>query len=118
MKWQVLQIGSLTGLKLFKSVVGYYDPNKYHLMMRKCKLNNVSRVAEKIFSGSHKTVCAWISCEDLDVLPVSPEIKSEGLQNIIYNPKKAPYWSLENINVDNNNYESLITINNKVYIKL
>lgn len=117
MKWQVIHVGSLVGLKAFKSVVGYYDPADYQLIMYNCKLYNVPRVAEKIFSGSHKTVCAWVSCEDIDIAPVSFAVDTSGLKSISYNPKKLPYWTLENKNVDNKKYSCLLTFNNKVYLK-
>lgn len=107
-KWQIAKFGEETR---------YLDPSRYQLVLHDCKLNNVPSVANKIFLGSHKTVCAWISCKDISVVPKELSVTAAGLSNIVYNPKNNPYWSLFGKNIDNNEYNCLITKDNKVYIK-
>ena len=41
----------------------YYDPETHNLFMWGCNLRNQRKTAEKIHSGEHKTVCAWVECD-------------------------------------------------------
>lgn len=116
MKWQVVQIVQPKDIRIFKNSVGYHDPESCQLIMYDCSLNNVSKVAEKIFLGSSKTVCAWISCKDLDVIPSKLGVSVVNLKNVTYNPRISPHWSLDGENIDNKKFSCLLTSNNKVYI--
>jgi len=80
--WQVIDNG----------VVRYYDPDAVCLRMFGCRLKNRRRVADKIFAGEDKTVCAWIDCERVEVGD-SSSLETRDNQNILsFNPKVVPYW--------------------------
>ena len=101
-KWQVKCGSNIT----------YHDPEKVILIMRNCKLKNHKTVAKQIFNGSHKTVCAWIECDHLAIVPILPIVGNPA--EISYNPKKAPHWVCNNIDVDNKTFHLLHTNNRKV----
>lgn len=90
----------------------YYNPDEVTLVLTNCKLHNNQKVAQKIFDGSHKTVCSWIKCETVAVTPIS---KVKG-KTISYNPRIKPYWcDSEGNNIDNHFFSSLVTNGRKVY---
>ena len=90
----------------------YYNPDEVTLKLTNCKLHNNPKVAQKIFNGSHKTVCSWIKCEAVEVIPIS---KVEG-KTISYNPRIKPHWcDSEGNNIDNHFFSSLVTNGRKVY---
>ena len=93
--------------------VSYYHPDEVCIMMKQCKLRNRKSVAKQIFAGSHKTVCAWIECDEL-WLNQHSEIVGQAAQ-ISYNPKVAPYWVQNGEDVDGKVYNLLHTHNRSVY---
>jgi hypothetical protein len=100
MKWQII----------------YYDPNEYKLQLLNCKLKNKKSVAKKIFKGENKTVCAWVECQNLHILPNFFEIPTN--EKIKYNPKKAPYWQDDRgKNIDNKNFDMIFSDNKNLYSK-
>lgn len=101
-KWQV---------KKDKEVV-YYDPDQFTLVMKNCKLKNHRTVAVQIHEGSHKTVCAWIECDELEIIPAQ---EFDGTQ-ICYNPKIAPHWRQNSEDIDNRVYKLLRTSKRKVLV--
>ena len=48
----------------------YYEPTLFNLRMKNCVLKNNKTTATKIFNGENKTVCAWITCNEIDIIPV------------------------------------------------
>ena len=92
----------------------YYDPKKVQLRMRNAVLHNRPKIAARIFAGEiNKTVCSWIRCDHVEVLPSNGET---GVSQVEYNPRKAPYWVEAGVNVDFEQYEVLITNDRKVYM--
>ena len=90
----------------------YYDPNEVNLKLYDCKLHNNSKVATTIFEGANKTVCSWISCKAVEVLP-SKRIQAK---QIFYNPKIHPHWhSKENKNLDNQFFKNIETNGKNVF---
>jgi hypothetical protein len=98
-------------VKIDRKVV-YYDPEIVSLVMMNCKLKNHKTVAEQIYRGSHKTVCAWIECDILQI--VSPQ--KESSVEIIYNPKIAPYWRKNDLNIDDHEFKLIYTSGKKVFV--
>ena len=97
--------------------VEYHDPNKVQLVMYNCKLKNNKKTAQKIFDGTHKTVCAWILCDSVDINYLDTphyETKS-GLNQIKYNPRVAPNWVLNECNYDNFTIPKIISVGNKLF---
>ena len=100
--------------------VQYYKPEECTLHMLICELHNNSRVAQKIYDGANKEVCAWIECEILSVsdkLPLSVEALEKNLfKSISYNPRIVPFWTDENRNnLDNELYLSIISDDRKLW---
>lgn len=104
LKWQV-SIGN---------TVKYYDPNKVMLAMFGCELKNRPNIAQKIFDGAKKDVCAWVNCELVRVLlPTETNGKP-----VLYNPRKKPFWTNENgENLDGHKFGILLS-NGKTLLRL
>jgi len=97
--------------------VEYHDPNLVQLIMSNCQLKNNKKTAQKIFDGVHKTVCAWILCDDIEINHLDYpgyELKY-GLNQIKYNPRVAPNWTLHDCNYDGFNLPCIISIGNKLF---
>lgn len=92
--------------------VEYVDPEKTSLKLINCKLKNKKNIAEKIFQGQNKTVCAWIECEKIEI-----SSKENNSYQIFYNPKIAPFWrDHQNNNLDNQQFEIIFTKLNQVFV--
>lgn len=97
-KWQVRR----------KDEVYYYDPDTVNLVMTNCKLKNQKATAQKIHDGANKSVCAWIECDEVEVLAGSYPRPDEFY---FYNPKHLPHWyNQKGDNVDNQKDEKLWTV--------
>lgn len=113
MKWQFKRAGE---------VLFYLEPAKNVVKLTNCVLHNNTKLAEKIYMGKNKDVCAWIRCKHYEVLPpdfhtcvkVSPYSSGE-LANISktcthlrYNPKVLPYWhTVSGKNIDGLAFDEL-----------
>lgn len=91
------------------------DPDEYQLILTNCQLKNNKTTANKIFNGKHKLVCAWVLCESIKIESDYRYQAGYGIQ-IEYNPKKHPFWSLDGIDIDESNFKTLYTVNNKLFI--
>jgi hypothetical protein len=104
MKWK---IWSKTGVE-------YHSPADVQLVMKGCQLKNNRKVAEKIFNGENKDVCAWVLCDSI-------EIRFENFEKVwvkdklSYNPRKQPYWVWNNWDVDNKRIDEIITVDYGMY---
>ena len=105
MKWQVKE-----GRK-----AQYYKPDDVQLVLANCKLRNQPKTAQKICDGSFKTVCAWVECENVQVLEKSKiEVAQE--QILQYNPKIKPFWRNANEEkIDNQRYATICSVGNKLF---
>ena len=65
MKWQVKTLvnGDPTNYS-----VQYFEPEQYQLAMFDAKLRVQLGTSKKIHEGACKTVCAWVECENLQIL--------------------------------------------------
>lgn len=91
----------------------YYNPQEVTLVLTNCKLHNNPKTAQKIFEGSHKTVCSWIQCETVQVLPANIIIGN----TISYNPRIKPFWfDHEGNNIDKHKFTTLKTFGTTVYM--
>ena len=102
--------------------VEYHDPSQVLLLMTGAKLRNQKSTALKIFNGADKEVCAWIECNTLLIIdsapmgPVMRSIQASGNTTVSYNPKKKPYWVMNETNVDNHTYDNVVTVDKQVHI--
>jgi len=111
--WQVTELSTKS--------ISYYDPDKFNLTLLNVKLINKPSVANKIYTGGHKTVCAWCLCESVTVTRVDHLKTLEGclggLNEVMYNPRVAPNWvNNSGGNIDGSFYSELVSIGNKLYI--
>jgi hypothetical protein len=91
----------------------YLDPEEVSIRMFNCSFRNHKGVAKKIFEGAHKTVCAWILC---DQVVVYPRQLKETLQQAQYNPRKQPNWLLDGEIIDGQSREACHTVGRKIFI--
>lgn len=70
--------------------VWYIHPSEQTITLHNCVLHNNRNVADKIFTGSNKDVCAWVKCKGM-VYNFDKEIPSWST-HLIYDPRKLPYW--------------------------
>lgn len=95
----------------------YAHPDSQSLLMQGCVLGNQPSVARKIFEGENKTVCAWISCDDVRYIEngkASPD--DFGMKQYKYNPRKNPHWFTDDSdNCDKKQIKEMMTINRQVY---
>lgn len=99
--------------------VEYYSPTDTQLVMRGCVLKNNRKTAEKIFNGEHKTVCAWILCDEIDVLCggfTQYDISPSNIR-LTYNPRVNPYWVLGKLTpADGFKFQEIGTVDYKLYV--
>lgn len=109
MKWQV------RNKKL--NLVDYFDPNSFVYTCKNGKLNNSSRTAQKIHDGDNKTVCSWISYEEMGSVNetlISSRHAHGGLTRISYNPRLQPNWiSYDSPDTNIDGFEGNVYIINK-----
>ncbi len=104
MKWKIT----------YPTEVKYFDPKVVQLIMKGCQLKNQKSTAEKIFNGQHKSVCAWVLCEDVQVL-VDPDIELSDVR-VKYNPRVQPNWVLNDKNVDDHKFELIHSKGSSLYV--
>ena len=94
--------------------VKYYSPDDVQLVMVNAKLVNHKGTARRIYEGANKTVCAWVECDDLKVIPKG-EVNINQMQKITYNPRTSPYWMMNEMTVDGRSFNVLYTYGNRIY---
>jgi hypothetical protein len=98
-KWQTTDLSTRE--------VAYHDPEAVSLRLTGCRLRNRKATASKIHGGANKTVCAWIDCESVEVLPAAAP---SGGSEVSYNPRVAPNWrDTQGNDVDGAGYDGIVT---------
>jgi len=95
--------------------VVYYDPSETNLKLTNCTLKNQMSTAEKIFRGANKSVCAWIECEEYEIL--SPIARVNTKHHLRFNPKTLPFWHVpgrDYHNLDNCFIKKMVTLGPEV----
>lgn len=106
-RWQVKQ----------GDAVEYYDPEDVILEMHNAKLCNQRKTAERICAGENKTVCAWVECDNVAVMPSSPDTAPDVKDFAHYNPKRRPFWhNTKREDLDNSEYNRLATYGRLIII--
>lgn len=97
----------------------YIDPTTNTIVLVNCKLRNQPSTAQKIHDGAHKTVCAWVEAEEVQVTEAKIDnlIDYKADLRIMYNPRKNPYWTYhtEIESVDNKIIPLIVTENRSLY---
>jgi len=106
MKWKIQHIDG---------TVEYHSPSDVQLLMHDCTLKNYKGVAQKIYDGGEKVVCAWILCKSIGIK--SDKFMQADLdgQRIRYNPRVTPHWILNDTNVDGLSVDKLVSVDFGVY---
>lgn len=95
--------------------IEYIDPNKSDLTLKKCRLKNNPKAANKILLGANKTVCAWILCDDV-IIAERNSSDLEEVQRLRYNPRVAANWNFRDVNVDGKDFHLIESRGSKLYI--
>lgn len=110
MKWQVT---SPCGF------VEYYDPTECQLILTDCVVKNSRKVAEKIFNGGEKVVCAWVLCDAIHINFIAPFIQADNKDQsnrLRYNPRVTPNWVYGGVVVDGCKFQKLVSVDRGLYI--
>jgi len=106
MKWQVKTLvnGDPTNYS-----VQYFEPEEYQLAMFDAKLRVQLGTSKKIHEGACKTVCAWVECENLQILGTADWVKPNVSDFYVrFNPRHNPNWVDEGHNIMNDEEYSLV----------
>lgn len=100
--------------------VWYAEPSKNIIVLKNCVLHNNPKLAEKIYMGKNKDVCAWIKCKEFEVLPeFDGQVKNivpSWCSHLRYNPKVLPYWhTVSGQNIDGFAFDKLYLCENGVF---
>ena len=108
MKWKV---------QYPNGVVEYHSPSEVQLIMYNCQLRNHKKTAEKIFNGGEKVVCAWVLCNDIEI--ITEDFKPYDLlsRKLKYNPRVKPNWLLEHEIVDNHYFDTICSVDYGLYVE-
>ena len=97
--------------------VEFFSPTEVQLVMNKCHLKNHRKVAQKIFDGGEKVVCAWVLCEEIKVLThgfnqtdLNPDAKL-----VKYNPRVKPNWVMGDTVVDDVKFNRIESVDFGLY---
>ena len=101
----------------FGQVPVYHDPAKDGLVMYNCILKNERGKAKRVFATQKRDVCGYVRCSDYTSVPYD-SINVEGLTELMYDPKIAPYWRSSNgpDNYDSHTYPTLVTVGRRIYV--
>lgn len=94
--------------------VHFFSPDQTQLHMEGCILKNSRSTALKIFSGNHKTVCAWVLCDKIEIHDTN--VLWDNGRQVKYNPKVLPYWNIDGTDVDGSKFKSMYTFGKKLNI--
>jgi hypothetical protein len=96
--------------------VEYHHPAEVQLVLHDCIMKNNRKSAQRIFTGeSTKVVCAYVLCSRVEIL--TEDFNPETTAHIKYNPRVLPFWNLNGMNVDGNDYKELFSVHSRLYIK-
>ena len=114
MKWQVKTIVS----DGYDDIVQYFEPEKYQLAMFDAKLRVQLGASKKIHEGACKTVCAWVECENLQILGTADWVKPNVSDFYVrFNPRHNPNWVdlAENI-LNDDEYSLVVTQDRNLFV--
>lgn len=95
--------------------IHYYTPSEVQLVLSGCQLKNNRNTAMKILKGEHKTVCAWVLCDEIKIQ--HQNFIEDNHQGVSYNPRVLPYWNRDGMDMDGSRIKEMYTIGSKLNIK-
>ena len=69
----------------------------------------------KILNGEHKTVCAWVLCNSIEI-NYDKLIPDNG-QQLKYNPRVLPFWNMDGVDMDGSKIKEIYSVDFKLNIK-
>lgn len=93
----------------------YLSPTDNQLIMKSCQLKNYKKVAQRIFDGQNKQVCAWVLCEDIEIINKDMQQFDVHCDRIKYNPRVQPNWLLNGELVDNDYFKLIGSVDYGLY---
>jgi len=97
-------------------VIEYYSPSEVQLIMKNCQLRNHKKTAQKIFDGGEKVVCAWVLCEEIELIKESFLQLDTYCDRVRYNPRVQPNWLLNGEIMDNEKFPIIGSVDSGLYI--
>ena len=99
----------------------YFDPERYCIEMRGCRLINKKNAAQRVHAAGKKDVCGWVECDEYIVhYRKDMEGYLDNLERLKYNPIVDPHWRRESdegeFYWDNLGFVSLITNGKNVHV--
>ena len=101
----------------------YHDPSKGMLVMYGCTLKNERGKAKRVFATQKRDVCGCVRCFTYIFIPydsvnTEDSVTTEGHEELMYDPKIAPYWRSSNgpDNYDSHSYPTLVTVGRRIYV--
>ena len=71
--------------------VMFLHPDDVCITMNGARLVNQLSTARKIHAGDNKTVCAWVTCDSIDIRKKDSSHTIIG-EHISFNPRRTPHW--------------------------
>jgi hypothetical protein len=101
----------------FGQVPVYHNPAMSAIVMYDCTLKNERGKAERVFATQKRDVCGYVRCKNYTTISYD-SINVEGHQELMYDPKIAPYWRSSNSTeiYDNKTYDTLITVGRRIFV--
>lgn len=95
--------------------VTYHNPEDNIIKLYRCILHNNRNLANKIYLGKNKDVCAWIKCSgwsfDFELFTIP-----SWCTKFNYNPKILPYWHTnKGKNIDGLAFDVLYLTKNGIF---
>ena len=94
--------------------IHFYGPDHTQLVMTNCILKNSRSTALKIMNGEHKTVCAWVLCDEISIS--REDFIPDNGQQVKYNPRVLPFWNKDGVDMDGSKINKMYSIGNKLNI--
>jgi hypothetical protein len=91
----------------------YYSPEEVSITLVNCILKNYKSTALKIFNGAHKSVCAWILCDDV---VFNEPCEFDETNQLRYNPRVTPHWVLKDEVVDECTFRQITSLSRKLFV--
>lgn len=95
----------------------YHEPSEVRLIMLDCFLRNQQQTAQNIFEGAHKSICAWVECEHVEVKILAEKREYPGKSSQAkYNPRVMPHWVVDGTITDNETVGDLMSVNRGLFL--
>ena len=117
MCWQVKDYGLNPASNNGRPDTDYYAPSNVSLELTKCVLKNSPTTAQRIYDGQHKTVCAWVQCDEVQITKNDKIKPCENDFYVRFNPRHNPNWTDRYSNIMNDEkFDILVTDDRSIFV--